>query len=163
MTRSPGHLDDTELTLIFYGAIIYLAVVAALGSQTTSPPPQVAISTLVATATVLYMAHVFTSLVPKAARAGKLHARDFRAALAHELPLVLTAIVPILPLALAALDVVDVETGYQLSVRLSIGLLFILAVSVSRRDGLTWGRALVAGAVIIVIAVVVITLESMVH
>jgi hypothetical protein len=163
MTQRPGHLDDDELTLIFYGSIIYLAVVAALGSQTIPPPPQVAIGTLAATTIVLYMAHVFTNLVPKAARAGRLHGRDFGHALVHESPLVLTAVVPIIPLALAFWEVIDQNKAYTLSIRLSIGLLFVLAVSVSRRDGLTWGRALVAGAVIIAIAAIVITLESMIH
>ena len=45
----------------------------------------------------------------------------------------------------------------------TIALLFGLAVALGRRDGLSWTRALVAGAVIIAIAVVVIWLESHVH
>ena len=72
-------------------------------------------------------------------------------------------LVPILPLALAAWDVVEVDTGYDLSVRVTMALLFGLAVTLGRRDGLSWTRALVAGAVIIAIAVVVIWLESHVH
>ena len=161
--RVRGWVDDVEVTLAFYGSIVYLAVVSALGAQSTPPAPQAAISAVVATATVLYIAHVFAAIVPKVARAGRLHASDLRSALAHDVPLLLSAIVPIVPLSLAAWDVVEVDTGYRLSVRLSIALLFGLAVSLSRRDGLSWRRALVAGAVIIVVAVVVIWLESHVH
>ncbi len=163
MAQRSRRLDDVEVTLTFYGSIIYLTVVSALASQTTSPPPQVAISTLVATATVLYMAHVFTALVPKAARAGRLQGADLLAALAHDTPLLLSAVVPIAPLALAGWGAIGFETAYQLSVRLTMALLFGLAVALSRRDGLSWGRALFAGLVIILIAVVVITLESRVH
>lgn len=163
MTQRSWRVDDVEVTLTFYGSIIYLAVVSALGSQASPPPSQVAISTIVAAATVLYMAHVFTALVPKAARAGRLHGGDFRAALAHDTPLLISAVVPIAPLALAAWGVIDLESAYQLGVRLTIALLFFLAVSLSRREGLPWGRALVAGLAIIGIAIVVITLESRVH
>ena len=163
MTQRSRRFDDVEVTLTFYGSIVYLAVVSALGSQSVPPPPQVAISALVATATVLYMAHVFAGLVPKAARAGRLLGADFRAALAHDTPLLLSALVPIAPLALAAWGAVDLETAYRLGVRLSIALLFVLAVSLSRREGLSWGRALVAALLIIGIAIVVITLESRVH
>jgi hypothetical protein len=163
MTQRTRRLDDVEVTLTFYGSIIYLAVMSALGSQSAQPPPQVAISTVLATATVLYMAHVFTALVPKAARAGRLHGADLTATLAHDTPLLFSVVVPIAPLALAAWDMVDLETAYQLSVRLTIVLLFVLAVSLSRRDGLSWGRAVIAGLVIIGVAIVVITLESGVH
>jgi len=163
MTQRSSRLDDVEVTLTFYGSIIYLAVMSALGSQSAPPPPQVAISTLVATAMVLYIAHVFTALVPKTARAGHLHGIDFRAALAHDTPLLIAALVPIAPLALAAWEVIDIVAAYQFSVRLTIALLFALAIALSRREGLSWGRSLIAGLVIIVIAIVVITLESLVH
>lgn len=156
-------IDDVEVTLAFYGSIVYLAVVSALGAQVTPPSPTAAISATVAAATVLYIAHVFAALVPRAARAGRLHAKDLRGALAHDVPLLLCVLVPIAPLALAAWDLVAVDTGYRSSVRLTVVLLFGLAVSLSRRDGLPWTRALVAGLVIIAVAVVVIWLESHVH
>ena len=47
--------------------------------------------------------------------------------------------------------------------RLTLVLLFVLAVMLSRRDGLAWNRAFAAGAVIIVVTIVVIWLESQVH
>jgi hypothetical protein len=42
-------------------------------------------------------------------------------------------------------------------------MLFGLAVTLGRREGLGWGRALAAGAVIIAVTTVVIWLESLVH
>ena len=159
--RAP--IDDTQVTLAFYGAIVYLAVVSALESQTPAPAPTAAISAVVATASVLYMAHVFTALVPKSARAGRLHPPDLRAALRHDLALLVSAVVPLVPLGLAARDVVSIETGYRASVRLTLAMLFALAVMLSRQDGLRWKRALAAGVVIISVTVGVIWLESQVH
>ena len=79
--------DDTEVTLAFYGSIVYLAVVSAFGAQSEPPPPAAAVSAVVAAATVLYIAHVFASLVPRTARAGRLHAADLWKALRHDAPL----------------------------------------------------------------------------
>jgi hypothetical protein len=158
-----GYLDDVEVTLAFYGSIVYLAVVSSLGSQSEPPAADAAISAVGASATVLYIAHVFAALVPKLARAGRFHPADVRRALTHDVPLLLSALVPIVPLALAAAGVVALETGYRLGVRLTIALLLWLAVSLSRRDGLSWSRSLVAGVVIILITVAVIWLESQVH
>jgi hypothetical protein len=156
-------VDDEEVTLAFYGSIVYLAVVSALGSRPDPPSPETAISAVVATGTVLYIAHVFAAVVPRAARAGRLHAADLRHGLEHDLPLLLSLVVPIAPLALAAWDVIALGTAYRLSVRLTLAMLFWLAVSLSRRDGLSWKRAIIAGLIIIAIAVVVIWLESHVH
>ncbi len=156
-------IDDTEVTLAFYGSIVYLALVSAFGSQSEPPNPRGAISALVATATVLYIAHVFAALVPNVARQGHLRARDVTHALRHDVSLLMSALVPIIPLFLAAVGLVSVDSGYRAGVRVTLAMLFVLAVMLSRRDGLAWGRALAAGGVIIVVTVVVIWLESHVH
>ena len=156
-------VDDTEVTLAFYGSIVYLALVSALGAQHDQPPPTAAISAIVATATVLYIAHVFAALVPKVARAGRFYPPDVAAGLRHDVLLLVTAIVPVVPLVLATWGVVAVETGYRLSVRITIAMLFTIAVSLSRRNGLGWARALTAGLVIVAATIVVIYLESRVH
>jgi VIT1/CCC1 family predicted Fe2+/Mn2+ transporter len=156
-------IDDTEVTLAFYGSIVYLAVVSALGAQSDVPQPRVAITALVSTATVLYIAHVFAAAVPKAARRGQLHRADLAAALLHDVPLLLSVIVPTIPLLLASWEVVAVDTAFRLSVRLTLVMLFGLAVTLSRRDGLSWRRSIVAGLVIIAIAIVVIWLEARIH
>lgn len=156
-------IDDTEVTLAFYGSIVYLALVSALGAQSDPPSPTAAISAVIATASVLYIAHVFAALVPKAARKGQLHGADLGASLRHDVPLLISAIVPVIPLLLASRKIVDVDTGFRLSVRVTIALLFGLAVTLSRRDGLSWKRSLIAGAAIMAIATGVIWLEAQVH
>jgi hypothetical protein len=156
-------IDDEEVTLAFYGSIVSLAVVSALGSQDEPVGPAAAISGLVASATVLFVAHVFSALVPRAARAGWLHPSDLVSAFRHSAPLLVCAVVPAIPLLLAAWEMLPVEQAYRLSVRLTIALLFGLAVMLSRRDGLSWARAVVAGLVIIAVAICVIWLESRVH
>jgi hypothetical protein len=156
-------IDEQEVTLAFYGSIVYLAVVSSLGSQRPPPEPTVAIAAVVSTATVLFIAHAFAAMVPRAARAGRLHRRHLLEVLRHDVPLLVTSAIPVIPLALAAWNAIAVDTGYRLSVRLTIALLFGLAVTLGRREGLPWIRALGAGAVIIVVATVIIWLESHVH
>jgi hypothetical protein len=160
MTRP---IDDQEVTLAFYGSIVYLAVVSALGAESQPPPPAVAIGAVVSTATVLFIAHAFAALVPRAARAGKLHRHHLVEVMRHDAPLLVTCAVTVTPLALAAWDVVGSQTGYRLSVRLTVALLFGLAVMLGRRDGLSWPRAAGAGAVILVVTTAIIWLESHVH
>ncbi len=156
-------VDDTEVTLAFYGSIVYLAVVSSLGAQAVPPAPAVAASAVISSAIVLYIAHVFASLVPKAARAGRLHGADLATSIRHDLPLLVSVIVPTLPLVLGAQGSLASTTAYRLSVRLTITMLFLLAVTLSRRDGLPWMRSVVAGLVIVGIAVAVTWLESQVH
>jgi hypothetical protein len=156
-------IDETEVTLATYGSVIYLSVVSVLEADDGPPHPSVAIGAVVAAATVLYVTHVFTGLVPRVAKAGRLHAADLTHALRHDVPLLLSAVVPVVPLLLAEWETISVETAYRLSIRVTIAMLFGLAVTLGRREGLGWGRALAAGAVIIAVTTVVIWLESLVH
>ena len=55
------------------------------------------------------------------------------------------------------------EAALWCIVWMTLALLFALAVTLGRRDGLAWNRALAAGAVIIAVTIVVIWLESHVH
>ncbi len=75
----------------------------------------------------------------------------------------MSVVVPAIPLGLAAARMISVESGYRLGVRLTLALLFALAVTLGRRDGLAWNLALAASAVIIAVTIVVIWLESHVH
>jgi hypothetical protein len=156
-------IDEEEVTLAFYGSIVYLAVVSSLAAQRPQPSPAVAIAAVVSTATVLFVAHTFAALVPRAARAGRVHPRHLGEVLRHDSPLLVTCAVPLIPLALGAWDVVAGDAAYRLSVRLTIALLFVVAVMLSRREGLTWSRAVGAGLAIIAVTLVIIVLESHVH
>jgi len=163
VSRRWFHIGEDEVTLAFYGAIVYLAVVSAMGAQEPPPPPVDAVGAVSAAATVLYIAHVFSAVVPDTARAGRLRLKDLGHDLRHDVPLLLFAIVPIVPLLLAMWGVVGDDTGYRLSIRITIALLFVLAVILSRRDGLSWCRAIVAGLAIVAVTIPVIWLESHVH
>src|SRR4051794_35805333 len=102
MRDSKSLIDDREVTLAFYGSIVYLAVVSAVRAPHDPPDPTVAISAIVAAATVLYIAHVFAALVPLFARHGHMRGSDVARALRHDVPLLLSAVVPAFPLSLAA-------------------------------------------------------------
>ena len=156
-------IDEEEVTLAFYGSIVYLAVVSSLGAQRPQPRPAVAIGAVVSTATVLFIAHAFAALVPRAARAGRFHRHHLGEVLRQDAPLLVTCAIPLIPLVLAGTEAIAVDTGYRLSVRITIALLVTLAIMLGRRDGLAWPRAIGAAGVIIVATTVVIWLESHVH
>jgi hypothetical protein len=154
---------DTEIGLAFYGCIVYVAVVAALEGQARPPGPASAMAAVIAAACVLFVAHVFAALVPKAARAGRLHPRDLAHATRHDAPLLLAVIVPILPFVLALSNVLEPQAAYRLSVRLTLALLFVLTIALSRSEGLGWVRSIVSGVAIIVVTVAITWLETHVH
>jgi hypothetical protein len=159
----PAVQTDTTVGLAFYGSIVYVAVVAALGAQTPPAGAAPAISAVAAAASVLYVAHVFAALAPKAARAGRLHAADLLHALRHDSPLLFVLLVPIAPLLLALGNLLELESAYRLSVRLTMGVLFVLTVALSRREGLGWRRSIVSGGLILVVTITIAWLETQVH
>ena len=108
-------------------------------------------------------AHVFASVVPSWAREGRLRSRSLLGVLRHDLALPISALVAAIPLLLAAWDLVPLHASYQLSVALMVAMLFLLAVSLSRRDGLAWTSALLAGLAIVAATLAVTWLESRVH
>jgi hypothetical protein len=154
---------DTHVGLAFYGAIVYVAVVAALEAQHEPPDSMSAIGAVVATASVLFVAHVFAALVPKTARAGRLHPADLAQSLRHDSPLIITVVVPVIPFVLSLSNVVELETAYRLSVRCTLAMLFGLTVALSRSEGLGWVRAALSGAVILCVTITITWLETHVH
>jgi hypothetical protein len=159
----PAPQTDTAVGLAFYGSIVYVAVVSVLGAQAVPSRAAPAISAVVATASVLYAAHVFAALAPKAARAGRLHPDDLLHTMRHDSPLLVVALVPIAPLLLALSGLLELQTAYRLSVRLTMGALFVLAVALSRREGLGWRRSIVSGVVILAVTITIAWLETQVH
>jgi hypothetical protein len=53
MTELRSLIDDTEVTLAFYGSIVDLAIVSAFGSQREPPNPMVAISAVIIAVTIV--------------------------------------------------------------------------------------------------------------
>ena len=159
----PTATTDAAVGLALYGSITYAAVVAALGAQQIPPRAGPAISAVAATASVLYVAHVFASLAPQAARAGRLRAHDLARGLAHDSALLVSAAVPAGPFVLALTDRIAITTAYAASVRLTMAMLFIVTVALGRRDGLGWARSTVSGVAIVATTVLITWLETHVH
>lgn len=161
--RQLRKVEDTHVSLAFYGSIVYLAVVSSLGSQDEPPGAGEGTSALIGTAVALYVAHVFASLVPSAARSGRLRGRNVAASLRHATPLMISVIVPVVPLVLADVDVMRIDTAYRISVRITLVMLFGIAVVLSLQDGLSWRHAITAAGAIILVSLAVIWLESRAH
>jgi hypothetical protein len=115
------------------------------------------------TASVLYLAHVFASLAPRAARAGRLHLDDLVHALRHESPLLACVVVPAIPFLLVVANAIMLAAAYRLSVRLAMATLLVLAVALSRREGLGWRRSIASGVLLVGVTIVITWLETRVH
>jgi hypothetical protein len=155
-------IHDAAVTRAFYGSVVYASVVTVMAAEDQQPPAQTAMAAVVGTALILYVAHGFSELVPRIVHAGRLTGGDLAHVAAMEVPLLLVALVPILPLAAASIGVLDLSTGYRWSVGLTVGALFVLAIAFCVRDGLSWSRSLVAALSIVAATAVVIYLEALV-
>ncbi len=155
-------IHDAAVTRAFYGSVVYAAVVTVFAAEQLQPPPAKAIGGVVASAVILFVAHAFAELVPRVVHAGRLQGADVGHVAVTELPLLVVALVPIVPLALGAAGALSQSTAYLVSVRVTLLALFVLAAALCRREGLSWGRSLGAAAGILVATSVVIVLEAMI-
>ena len=155
-------VHDAAVTRAFYGSVVYASVVTVMAAEAQQPSARRAIAAVVGTALILYVAHGFSELVPRIVHAGRLTRGDLAHVAVAELPLLIVALVSIAPLAAAASGVVDLSSGYRLSVGLTVAALFVLAIAFCVRDGLSWSRSLVAALAIVAATAVVIYLEALV-
>ena len=154
-------VSDAAVTRAFYASVVYAAVVTVYASDLTDRPPVIeAMWAVAATAAILFLAHGFAEYVPMIAHAGRASLRDLRTVLWHESPLLVAALVPIVPLALARVGAISSSAGYEWSVRLTLVGLFLLASGLSRRDGLSWKRSIGAGLAILIVTSLLILLEA---
>jgi hypothetical protein len=153
---------DEAVTRAFYGAVVNVAVVTVFAAESLQPPPAKAIGGVVVSAVILFIAHGFAELVPRIARSGRLTRSDLRTVSVDEFPLLAVAVIPIVPLALGAMGALDQSAAYRVSVGVTLLALFLLAIGLCRREGLSWGRTFAAGLAIAAGTSLVIYLEALI-
>jgi len=162
MAEARTWAHDEAVTRAFYGAVVNVAVVTVFAAEAFQPRPVKAIGGVVVSAIVLFIAHGFAEMVPRVAHTGRLTGSDLREVCVDESPLLGIAIVPIVPLALGVVGALDQSAAYRSSVGLTLVALFLLAVGLCRRDGLSWGRTIAAGTAILAGTSLVIYLEALI-
>lgn len=151
---------DAAVTRAFYASVVYAAVVTVYAAEAIQPPVGKAIGGVIASAVILFIAHGFAEVVPRVVHAGRLTGPDVRAVGRSEAPLLVVAVVPLAPLVMAALDVVPDSTAFLWSILVTLGALFVIAIALCRRDGLSWWRSVLAGGTILAVTSMVVVLEA---
>ena len=119
-----------------YGTVVYLAVVVLLEEDQATALE--AIDILLATGIVFWLAHVYAHLVPQLAAAGRLTFGPFLKTASQQLGILSVAVIPIVPLALAAINVMPLATAYKVAEAAGLLALGTFALRQARRAGLSW-------------------------
>ena len=144
-----------------YGTVVYLAVVVLLEEDRASA--REAIEILLATAFVFWLAHVYAHLVPRVAAAGRLSGRPLVQTATEQIGILLVVVVPVIPLALAALGAFSVATGYTVAEGAGLLALGAFAVLQARASALSWARSIGIALLLLGAGVGLVLLELSLH
>jgi hypothetical protein len=144
-----------------YGTLLVMALLAV--EPEDDPPAQVAAAVAI-TVVVFWLAHVYAHSIGERVRTGgRLSWPHLRTQLAHEWPLVQSAVPALLALLLAVVGLFSTETAITIGLALGMIELFAWGVLVGRRQDLGRGRAVLVGAIDCSFGLVIVALETLVH
>ena len=144
-----------------YGTVAYLTILVLLEEDRTDPEDAVAI--LVGTALVFWLAHVYAHLVPRIAAEGRLRSGPFSETARDQVGILVSVAVPLIPLVLATVGLLEDRTGVRAAIVAGILSLGVFAVREARVAGLGWGRSLWIAAILVVAGVGLLWLEVSLH
>lgn len=131
-TASRARHERQDVAGFVYGTILVLAVVTALSTDSSSGPG-VVLEVVLATAVVFWLAHAYAeTLQVRLQRTGRTLIADARATLVREATLLEAAILPSIPLALAAAGVFDRDAAILLAQITGLAELFLSGYNVAR-------------------------------
>jgi hypothetical protein len=119
-----------------------------------------ALCLLLGTALVVLLAHTYSEVMAeRAVEGGSLRAAGRRIVVEDNLPVLLAIAVPALLLTQAGIDVMDLQTAYVAAIVFSLAALFGLGVYEGRTASMPWPRAVISGAAVGAIGLVVVAFE----
>jgi hypothetical protein len=121
-----------------YGTVVSLTILVLLEEDRTDPEDAVGI--LVGTALVFWLAHVYAHLVPRIAAEGRLRTGRFLETAADQVGILAAVAIPVVPLVLAMLGLLEDRAGLQAAIAVGFLSLAAFAVREARAAGLRWGR-----------------------
>jgi zona occludens toxin (predicted ATPase) len=146
-----------------YGAVLAVAVVTAVSSDHSARAAFVLGGVLI-TAIVFWLAHTYAvTLQNRLSRSGRSVWADARAAAMHEATLLEAAILPSVPLLLAALDVLQRDTGILLAQLVGLAELFVSGYAVARVLEQPQLKAIASGGFCLALGAVLILLKAALH
>jgi hypothetical protein len=144
-----------------YGTVVYLTILVLLEEDRTDAEDAVAI--LVGTALVFWLAHVYAHLVPRIAAEGRLRTGRFLETAGDQVGILTAVAIPLVPLILAMLGLLDDRAGLQAAVVAGVLSLAAFAVREARAAGLGWGRSLGIATVLLAAGIGLLWLEVSLH
>lgn len=144
-----------------YGIVVYLTILVLLEEDRTDPEDAAAI--LVGTAVVFWLAHVYAHLVPRIAAEGRLRTGHFLETAGDQVGILTAVAIPVVPLILAMLGLLDDRTGLRAAIAAGVLSLAGFAVREARAAGLGWGRSLGIAAVLLAAGIGLLWLEVSLH
>ena len=144
-----------------YGTVVSLTILVLLAEDRTDPEDAAAI--LLGTAVVFWLAHVYAHLVPRIAEQGRLRTGRFSETAGDQIGILAAVVLPLLPLILAMLDVIEDEAGMRAAIGASVLSLAVFAVREARVAGVSWGRSLWVASVLLAAGAGLLWLEIALH
>jgi hypothetical protein len=144
-----------------YGTVAYLTILVLLEEDRTDPEDAVAI--MAGTALVFWLAHVYAHLVPRIAAEGRLRSGPLSETARDQVGILVSAAVPLIPLVLATVGLLEDRTGVRAAIVAGILSLGAFAVREARVAGLSWARSLWIAAILVVAGVGLLWLEVSLH
>ena len=157
-----GRLQRQHLAAgAIYGTIVYLTILVLLEEDRTGAVDAAAI--LVGTGLVFWLAHVYAHLVPIIAGEGRLPRGTFRRMAADQSGILAAVAIPLIPLFLAMIGLIDDRAALRGAVITCLVLLAVIAVWEARSGGLGWGRSLAVSSVLLAAGIGLLWLEVSLH
>jgi hypothetical protein len=144
-----------------YGTVVSLTILVLLAEDRTDPEDAAAI--LVGTAIVFWLAHVYAHLVPRIAEQGRLRTGRFLETAGDQIGILAAVAIPLLPLVLAMLDVLEDQAGLQAAIGAGVLALAAFAVREARVAGVGWGRSFWVAGVLLAVGAGLLWLEISLH
>jgi hypothetical protein len=146
-----------------YGLIVVMSVLA-VWSEEHDPDGSEVLESLVATAVIFWLAHVYAAITEATMeRKRRMSRPEVRDLIAHEWPLVEVAIVPSLVMALSVIGVLETQTAITIALYACLGELALTGTVAAWRTGLRgWRFALFAGSSV-ALGLAVVGLKTLLH
>jgi hypothetical protein len=163
MTRSwpvalRAHLESGQVARVVYGAIIGLALIAALEAH--PPPPGAVVASLLGTAVAVGLAELYSDLIGARARGVTGHTG---VAVEDALAAGFGIAFPVVFFLLAIVGVIEEETAFTIAKWGGLGLITFYGYCAGRLSGAGNGHALLQALAVGLIGAALIALKALVH
>ena len=144
-----------------YGTVVYVSILVLLDEDGTHPANAAVI--LGGTALVFWLAHIYAHLVPRIAAEGRLRTGRFLETARDQAGILVAAAIPMVPLLLAILGLLDDRTGLRVATAAGLASLAGFTVQEARAAGAGWWSSMWIAAVLLAGGLALLRLEVALH